>query len=105
MGFTAHHVVIVTGYEEDINLVHKRANELFDHVSDLVESPWNYHVSFFVAPDGSLENWDESDIADKNRKKLINYIHEKDLAIDYVEICYGGDIKRPAILYGDEIYE
>jgi hypothetical protein len=104
MGVTVHHAIIVTGGKDDIDIAHKKARQLFDHVSNLVPSPMNCHVSFFVAPDGSLEGWKESNIGDENRKKLIAYFDEKDLALNYVEICYGGDFERPTILYGDEIY-
>jgi hypothetical protein len=104
MGYTAHHAIIITGYEDDIAIAHVKARQLFDHVSNLVPSPLNHYISFFVAPDGSIKNWEDSDIGDDNRRELIEFLREKDLVLDYVEVCYGGDLPYPAIVDDDEIY-
>lgn len=76
MGYIAHHAILVTGMPKDVDKIQTKAVEIFgaDQVSLLVASSINNYVSFFVAPDGSKEGWDESDIGDQRRDAFVKYL-------------------------------
>lgn len=76
MGYMCHHTIIVTTYRQTYILsAHNAAKELFGVlVSGIVESVMNGYYSFFIAPDGSKEGWDESDEYDKKRGQFIEWL-------------------------------
>ena len=62
MGYICHHAIVVTSsFEATLSDAWIKARQLFANVSPIVSSPLNGYRSFFVAPDGSKEGWDESD--------------------------------------------
>lgn len=103
MGWIRHHAIVVTGtYDHDkyILVAHAEAKRLFGGtrcaVSPVTLAAQNGTRSFFVAPDGSKEGWEESDDADLARKELTDWLdgqrygdHSSPLA--WVEIQYGDD--------------
>ena len=96
MGYIKHHSIIVTAYKDDVAKVHAKAVEIFGTlVSNIVKSKKNYYESFFIAPDGSKEGWDDSDRGDEAREDFINWadnqtgIDDDDsLSFEWVEVSY-----------------
>ena len=78
-----------------------KAQDIFgsEMVSDIVESKINGYVSFFIAPDGSKEGWDASDLGDSRRKEFIDWSKNVDIEgekdgdtyFKYAEVMYGDD--------------
>ncbi len=105
MGYMRHHTIVVTSSMSTlIRLAHKRAIDLLGElVSPIILGVVNGYESFFVAPDGSKEGWQESIDADTSRDKLIKYIEEQKYedgssSIKYVEVYFGDDEKNCEIL-------
>lgn len=107
MGTIKHNAMVVTGSDyamDKLELVHNKAKELFGSlVSPIIESHSNGYQSFFVAPDGSKEVWEESNEGDRQRMELGNFIDsmaydDGSNSIRYVDISYneihGAEIER-----------
>lgn len=93
MGYIKHHGIVVSASNQKyIKNPHEKALEIFgETVTEIIESGINGYVSFFIAPDGSKEGWEESDRGDLNRDQFKNWVKHYDGFIDCVEIYYGGD--------------
>ncbi len=97
MGYIKHHTIVVTSSGEFTNNAHNKAKEIFGHLcSVIIYSKCNFYSSFFIAPDGSKEGWDQSDLYDLKRKEFINWINEQAYedgsnAISFAELFYGED--------------
>lgn len=93
MGYHNHHAIIVTAWDEKyIKEAHGKAIEIFgEPCSEVVDSNINGYVSFFIAPDGSKEGWEDSTAGDNRREAFKTWINKHDGYIDAVEIYYGGD--------------
>lgn len=106
MGYIMHHAIIVTswdytceqGKELLAETARQKAIEIFGTalVSPMIDSPLNGYKTFFVAPDGSKEGWDDSNEGDKRRAEFKIWLRAQadapgDNHYDWVEICYGGD--------------
>lgn len=97
MGYIKHHTIIVTTYGEYVETAHDKAIELFDGLtSNIVKGKINGYSSFFIAPDGSKEGWDESNKFDELRKTFIDWVNEQAYedgsnSIAFAEIFYGED--------------
>lgn len=77
MGYIGHHVMIVVGWEDKrIEPAHAKAKELGMTVSDVIESPVNGYMSFYVAPDGSKEGWADSEEGDQQRAAFVTWLRE-----------------------------
>ncbi len=85
MGYIRHNAIIVIGdsyqgAQEKFELAYRKAKELFgDLVSDVVKSVIDGYQSggyqsFFIAPDGSKEHWEESNAFDEKREIFANFI-------------------------------
>ena len=107
MGYMRHHAIIVTGWpEEKMIEANKRAKKIFEKnfdgepfekgrskrlVSDIIKGLSNDEYSFFIAPDGSKEGWQTSDLGDNARKQFLDWMEAEDNYLDYVELSFGGD--------------
>lgn len=100
MGWIRHHYIMVTHYGlEEIKLAHEKAKEMFNLskefgkeinlVSEILESVTNQYYTFLVAPDGSKEGWETSDLYDAIRKSFIQYLDETD--IQFIEVAFDSD--------------
>lgn len=106
MGYISHHAIVVTdsGYGDFIDKAHARAVELFGPlVSGIIASKVNGNRSFFVAPDGSKEGWDDSNIGDIDRDRLITYLRtfeyeDYSTPLAWVEVQYGDDDLETVII-------
>ena len=103
MGYMRHHAIVVTGYDADpklgfdskhnISAAYKEIKEACEaeggNVSELTGSSRNDYKSFFVAPDGSKELWDESEWGNFRRDLVVGIL--KDYFVSWVEISFGDD--------------
>jgi len=102
VGFIRHHAFVVTGGNwspKTIEDAHRLALAIFDYnqVSELSGFTINGYRSFFIAPDGSKEGWEESAAGDIKRmefkRRLRNEFRYEDKSsmVDWVEVFYGSD--------------
>ena len=107
MGYIKHHTIVVTGgVLETVTQAHQKAKEIFEAhfkddlftkplasrlVSDITHGLINGQSSFFIAPDGSKEGWETSNMADAARNSFLDWLKEADNYCEYVEIMFGGD--------------
>jgi len=114
MGYMRHHALVITGsdYPESkkiIRKVHRMSKDrAIDYVgtskivSPLMYSPLNGYLSFFIAPDGSKEGWQESELGDSMRDSIIDFIdsftyEDGSLCINYTEVFYGDEEGRSEV--------
>ena len=104
MGYMRHHTIVVTSWDEKIlATAHAEAYRIFDAtVSEIVLSPVNGYVSFFVAPDGSKEGWDSSDTGDAKRAEFIAWLRTQvyedgSSSLTWFEAFYGDDDRECAV--------
>lgn len=98
MGYERSHAIVVSSFDEaHLARAHSEA-KLFcgDLVSPIVPRRINGGGSFFVAPDGSKELWEESDLADTQRNDLIRWLDTQrygdgSTPLDWVEVQFGDD--------------
>ena len=105
MGYYRHHAIIVTGtFKEKL----KEARDiaivfcLLEGVSPIIESQMNGYQSFFIAPDGGQEGWDDSELGDARRDTFINWLEEQrsdegSTWLDWVEVQYGDGDKQTRV--------
>ena len=94
MGYINHHAIVVTtGSKEAIDSAHAKAFEIFGSLcSEIIDSGMNGYATFFIAPDGSKEGWQDSDEGDERRTEFKNWLKvDRHYSIEAVEIYYGGD--------------
>jgi len=102
MSYVSHHAIIVTsnGYDsadQRLREAHDYANKHFGALtSQIISSVFNGYKTFFVAPDGSKEGWDESDEHDIKRDNFIKILDDMMYddgsgPIRYAEVRYGTD--------------
>jgi hypothetical protein len=88
MGWIRHHAILITSWDKDkIEADRDLALDLRMAATEIIESPINGYMSFFIAPDGSKEGWEDSDDGDEAREKFIAGC----CCADVVEVEYGGD--------------
>lgn len=103
MGYMRHHAIAITSWsEERIKAARSKAEELLPGlVSPIIEGRINSYYSFFVAPDGSKEGWDESDAGDAARTELkeflLSYLCDGGSYVDWAELQYGDDERETKI--------
>ena len=103
MGYIVHHTIVVTCWKrDDIDLAHAEAVRLGMQVSAPVEGAINGDFSFFVAPDGSKEGWEDSTLGDGRRTKLKAWLRTSGIYCDWVEVAFGGDYNGAHVVeHGD----
>lgn len=106
MGYMRHHAIVVTCFKyETLHEARTTALALGCQVSDIVASRTNGFHSFFVAPDGSKEGWEESDDGNRRRDLFTAYLRNPNLYLDWVEVQYGDDNRNTEIIRdGDDVY-
>lgn len=114
MGYMRNHAIVVTGdvgYPESkpnrVERAHAKALELFDgtqaFVSEITPQAVNGHRSFFVAPDGSKEGWEESDACDTARAAFVKWLRDDpDFHLEWVEIQFGDDDAQTRIVHDSD---
>ena len=109
MGYTVHHAIIITSC--DAKLLHKaykKAFEMFDWISPVSPAMINGFASFFIPPDGSKEDWPESDEEDKKRQKFLDWLEKQrnedgSTSLDYVEVQYADEGGNDKILQSTNV--
>ncbi|RLI47235.1 hypothetical protein DRO61_08135 [Candidatus Bathyarchaeota archaeon] len=98
MGYIKHHGIAVTSWDEKIlKKAHRLAKEIFKkRASPIMNGDINSYLTFFIAPDGSKEGWEESDKDDISRSVFINWINKQAYEdgsnpLDFCEFFYGED--------------
>jgi hypothetical protein len=105
MGYMRHHAIVVTASDyvknekqiSDIKKIRDKAVEIFGSKHKLVSTiipAINCYGSFFIAPDGSKEGWEDSDLCDKKRDKFLKWLQSQDkkgVYSDWAEIQFGDD--------------
>lgn len=95
MGYIKHSAIIVTSWdEENIKKTHEKACEMFGKlVTNITEQTINGYRTFLIAPDGSKEDWEDSNNYDILRKKYKSFLKalcygDGSSNIDYIEVWY-----------------
>jgi hypothetical protein len=96
MGHIKHHGIAVTSdIDQLIKEAHTRAKSIFKaRTSEILKSETNGYKSFFIAPDGSKEGWEESNKGNDQRKMFVKWINKQafeDNSISFCEFFYGED--------------
>jgi len=108
MGYMRHHAIVVTSWNNDlIKEAHEKAKGLCSSVSNITEVVINGYSSFFVAPDGSKEWWEDSDKGDCARNSFVEWLNSKRYedgpSLAWVEVQYGDDEGETKIIrHSDE---
>ena len=103
MGTIQHHAIVVTGDRDHIRGVRAEVARIAqptarDHeeycscdglsVSEcILLGQANAYASFMVAPDGSKVGWEQSNLGDEIRERIIEYLKLMD--VDWAEVGYG----------------
>jgi len=117
MGYMRHHMIVVTSYDERLIIsAHSRATDLFTQddwrgrtvagVTPIMTSPVNGYYTFFVAPDGSKEGWEDSDRGDRSREELVNWLEaqrfeDRSRPLKWAVVQYGDDDHDNRVLRHD----
>lgn len=106
MGSMEHHAILLTSWhDEHIKTARAKAVEILEScfkadpvakdggqlVSPVVSGLVNSQYSFFIAPDGSKEGWETSNIGDQARRLLMEWLDNSGLYIEYALVRFGGD--------------
>lgn len=115
MGYTRHHAIIVSAsygtYLADarhklLDIIESKRSQIAEDLSKvdvwlgavtpIVRSPLNNHETFALAPDGSNEGWDSSDLGDSIRNEFVAYLRslayeDGSSPVKFVEVSYGED--------------
>lgn len=67
-------------------------------VSDIVHGITNSQASFFIAPDGSKEGWNDSKKSDEARKEFLDWLLQNENFSDYIEVRFGGDDEYDTVI-------
>lgn len=123
MGYIRHHAVVVTSWDDDLlDEARNKAVELFSQarasafveaggmerlVSPIVEGVMNGFRSFFVAPDGSKEFWEHSNLAERARTAFVEWLATQrypdgSSSLHWVEVQFGDDYGPPKVLRHDD---
>jgi len=102
MGRIHHHAIVVTSYGDDrTEQAHAEAKRIGCLVSDVVVALTNGFSTFMVGPDGSKEDWKESDKGDEQRARFIKWLLAQRFSdgsspYSWAEIAYGEEEGGPA---------
>lgn len=110
MGYIKHHSIIVSGWKhENVKEAHEKAIEIFNKefgfekgvalVSNIIDGITNFQESFFIAPDGSKEGWEDSESGNNARKLFLDWLqNSRDNYCEYVEVIFGGDSDQNEVI-------
>lgn len=113
MGFIRHKAMIVTGGGERLKKAHKKAKAIFkknkvetSNITEIINSGMNGYESFAILPDGSKEGWPDSNLADKCRNELKEWLkNNQEGWNEWVEVSFGNDGGRANITEDNTMYE
>lgn len=108
MGYISHHAVVLTSWDDvAIAAAHAKATELGMLVTPVTSEGVNGYRSFLVAPDGSKEGWEDSELGWRRRCQLIEwlragYLDDGSSHISWVEVQFGSDEPHSAVTRGSD---
>lgn len=114
MGYMRHHAICVTScLPTAIKEAHQWAMESFKvcAVTEITPVAVNGYQSFFIAPDGSKEGWEDSDVGNQERKDFEDYVSTflvKKFGycpLVWIEVQYGDDNGETKIIASDDFQE
>lgn len=103
MGYNRHHAIVITTFDKTlIEQALEQAEILCDQCSPIMAAPLNGWNTILVPPDGSKEGWEESDLGDAGRAKLIEWLDSKryddgSSPFSWVEVQYGDDDRETKV--------
>lgn len=78
MGYIRHNAIVVTSWDEYLlSEAHKKAAEIFNQVAPITPitpKGRNGYASFLVAPDGSKEGWELSEVGNVCRERFVTWL-------------------------------
>lgn len=86
-----HHSIVVVG--RSLKVSHNKAVKMFGVLVSPIITSINGIQSYFIAPDGSGEGWEQSDDMDKLREKFIQYLDDKDIRYAHISIDDDGRVE------------
>ena len=99
MGTIVHHAIIVTSWKKEAldELVKVAKSELSASVLGPSEEVINGYRTVVICPDGSKEGWGDSNIGDKRREQIKDWLnaqrHDDGSSwVEWVEVQYGNDL-------------
>lgn len=107
MGYLKNEAILVSGWDDKrVKEAHESATAIFDSkgmgglVGGIVPHAVNGGAAFLIAPDGSKEGWEQSDVGDALRQEFIAYLRGegRDLYLDWCLILIGGDSDEYRVL-------
>jgi hypothetical protein len=112
MGYMQHHAILVTTWDDTDNGVaaaHREAERCMPGLVSPIITGWvNGYSSFFIAPDGSKEGWEDSDKGDAGRADFIRWIRSQDYddgsnRFTWALVQFGDDDEDNRLLAGTDI--
>lgn len=132
MGYIKHDTVVVTSWDEKrLQKAREKAVELYTKafsknslyteedkktlksefgeknfvISPIIQGVANGQCSFLIAPDGSKEGWEPSDLSNQAREEFLEWLKldEDELYCEYIHIRFGGDDSSENILSSNYI--
>jgi hypothetical protein len=103
-----HHAIVVTsGIRELLDEAHEKATALGCVVTSIADSRVNGYRSFLIAPDGSKEGWEESEVGDAQREQWVKWAHskaydDKSNSLSFIEVMFADERKEIAIIHDSE---
>lgn len=91
MGLFVHHAVVATAdavFRGELERVRQVALESGLPATEIMPSPVNMLLSFFIGPDGSKEGWTDSDAGDTARADVLKLLRASG-AIEWALLEYG----------------
>lgn len=99
-----HNAIVVTSWsEESIIAAAEKASDLKLQVLGPAPSVINGYRSLMICPDGSKEEWADSDTGDNRRAAFKDWLGEQEYEdgssnLDWVEIAYGSDDRTAEVV-------
>lgn len=111
MGIVSHHCIVVASWDENaLAGAHQLARKTFrplvaetnpqsEIVSPIISSPVNGWTSFYIAPDGSKEGWEESDQGNEMRETFIKWLDSQrysdgSFRFSWFECVFGSEVTK-----------
>lgn len=109
MGYMRHHAIVVTSWKTELlQAAHAKATELGCTVTNVTDEVVNGYQSFLVAPDGSKEGWGGSDLGDKQRAELVEWLDQQryddgSTSLKWALVQFGDEDGCNGIILTDEL--
>jgi hypothetical protein len=106
MGTIIDHAIIVSGDPERVETAHKKACEIFPHVTSIASHVMNGGCSFLVPPDGSKLGWPDSEQGLSRRHEFKAWLRTECKGfgwLEWLEVRYGEVEGNPGVVAGSGV--